>query len=165
MKHLFFVILFLSCLALTGCGGGGGGGDNGITLTPQQQEFADVVYAFAAAVNEKDKERAMGLVMSTLSYNQTYGYNDFKNRLENFIDKAENIDFKINDIGVSLTLSDLNDELAEIRASVSISYNTNEVINEILEINVEKSGTGSNKGITLFQKYSNEASAFPPVLE
>ena len=164
MKHLFFVILFLSCLALAGCGGGGGG-DNGITLTPQQQEFADVVYAFAAAVNEKDKERAMGLVMSTLSYNQTYGYNDFKNRLENFIDKAENIDFKINDIGVSLTLSDLNDELAEIRASVSISYNTNEVINEILEINVEKSGTGSNKGITLFQKYSNEASAFPPVLE
>ena len=164
MKYIYILLLSISCLVLAGCGGGGGG-DNGIILSPQQQEFADVVYAFAAAVNEKDKERAMGLVMSTLSYNQTYGYNDFKNRLENFIDKAENIDFKINDIGVSLTLSDLNDELAEIRASVSISYNTNEVINEILEINVEKSGTGSNKGITLFQKYSNEASAFPPVLE
>ena len=162
MKYIYILLLSISCLTLLGCGGGGGG-DNIIVLTPQQQEFADVVYAFATAVNEKDKERAMGLVMSTLSYNKTYGHEDFRIRLENFIDNAENINFQINSIGVSIQLSDSNDELAEIRADVTISYNTNNVINEILEINVEKSG--SNKGITLFRKYSNDISAFPPVLE
>jgi hypothetical protein len=168
MKYFYILLISIACLTLTGCGGGGGG-DNGIVLTPQQQEFADVVHAFATAVNEKDKKRAMDLVMSTLSYNQTYGYKEFKDRLENFIDKAENINFQINEIGVSLKLSDLNDELAEIRANVTISYNTDAVIKEILEINVEKSGTSSNnKGITLFQKYPDDGSyisAFPPVLE
>ena len=166
MKLIFLVILFLSCLTLTGCGGSGGS-DDGVTLTPQQQEFADVVYAFAAAVNEKKVEEAMGLIMSSVTYNKTYGHTEFRNRLENFINKAENINFQINDIGVSLKLSDVNDELAEIRAKVSISYNTNSVINEILEINVEKSGT-HNKGITMFRKYPDDnsyISAFPPVLE
>ena len=78
MKHIFFVILFLSCLVLTGCGGGGGGGDNGITLTPQQQEFADVVYAFATAVNDKDKTRATNMLMSQVVYNKTYRHGEFK---------------------------------------------------------------------------------------
>ncbi len=165
MKYFYILLISIACLTLTGCGGGGGG-DNGITLTPQQQEFADVVYAFATAVNDKDKERAMGLIMSTLSYNKTYSHEDFRIRLENFIDNAENINFQINNIGVSLKLTDSNDELAEIRADVTISYNTDKFITEMLEINVEK--TGSNKGITVFQKYPDDdsyISAFPPVLE
>ena len=165
MKYIYILLISISCLVLTGCGGGGGG-DNGIVLTPQQQEFADVVYAFAAAVNDKDKTRATNMLMSQVVYNKTYGHDEFRVRLENFIDKAENINFQINDIGVSIKLSDSNDELAEIRADVTIRYNTNAVINEILEINVEKSGT--NKGFTKFQKYPNDGndiSAFPPVLE
>ena len=162
MKHIFFVILLLSCLALTGCGGSGGG-DNGIVLNPQQQEFADVVYAFATAVNDKDKTRATNLLMSQVIYNKTYGHEEFKNRLENFIDKAENINFQINDIGVSIKLSGSNDELAEIRADVTITYNSDKIIKETLEIDVEKSG--SHKGITMFRKYSDDISAFPPVLE
>ena len=55
MKYIYILLLSISCLILTGCGGGGGG-DNGVVLTPQQQEFADVVYAFATAVNEKIKK-------------------------------------------------------------------------------------------------------------
>ena len=166
MKFFYILLISIACLTLTGCGGGGGG-DNGIVLTPQQQEFADVVYAFATAVNDKDKTRATNMLMSQLVYNKTYGHDDFRIRLENFIDNAENINFQINDIGVSIKLSNSNDEIAEIRANVSISYNTNEIINEILEINVEKSGS-HNKGITLFQKYPDDnsyISAFPPVLE
>ena len=164
MKHIFLVILFLSCLTLVGCGGGGGS-DNGIFLTPQQQEFADVVYAFAAAINDKNKEEAKSFIMADVIYNKnkTNGYKEFKDRLENFIDKAENINFQINDIGVELELLDSYDELAKIRADVTISYNTDEVITERLEINVEKSG--SHKGITMFRKYSDDISAFPPVLE
>ncbi len=165
MKYLYILIISISCFLLTGCGGGGGG-DNGIVLTPQQQEFADVVYAFATAVNDKDKTRATKLLMSQVIYNKNYGHEEFKNRLENFIDKAENINFQINDIGVFIKLSDSNDELAEIRADVTISYNSDKIIKETLEINVEKSG--SNKGITLFQKYPEDnsyISAFPPVLE
>ena len=162
MKYIYILLISISCLVLTGCGGGGGG-DNGIVLTPQQQEFADVVYAFATAVNDKDKARATNMLMSQVVYNKTYGHEEFKNRLENFIDKAENINFQINDIGVSIKLSDSNDELAEIRADVTISYNTDKIIKETLEIDVEKSG--SHKGITMFRKFSNEISAFPPVLE
>lgn len=167
MKYIYILLILIACLTLTtGCGGGGGGGDDGVTLTPQQQEFADVVYAFATAVNDKDKTRATKLLMSQVIYNKNYGHKEFKNRLENFIDKAENINFQINDIGVFIKLSDSNDELAEIRADVTISYNTNKVIKEMLEINVEKSG--SNKGITLFQKYPEDnsyISAFPPIIE
>ncbi len=165
MKYIYILLISISCLALTGCGGGGGS-DNGITLTPQQQEFADVVYAFATAINDKDKERAKKLIMGDVVYNETYGYEDLRIRLENFIDNAENINFQINDIGVKLKLLDTKDEIAEIRAKVTISYNTDTVINEILEINVEKSG--SNKGITMFRKYPDDdsyISAFPPVLE
>ncbi len=165
MKYIYILLISISCLTLTGCGGGGGG-DNGIVLTPQQQEFADVVYAFATAVNDKDKERAKSFIMGDVIYNKTYGYEDFRIRLENFIDNAENINFQINDIGVSIKTLDTSDELAEVRANVTISYNTNAVINEILEINIEKSGTGQhNKGFTMFRKYSDEISAFPPVLE
>ncbi len=144
-------------MALIGCGGGG---DSGIVLTPQQQEFADVVYAFASAVNNKNKEGAKGLVMSDLVYNKSYGFDEFRDRLENFIDNAEDINFQINDIGVSFL--DTNQDSAEIRANATISYN-DVVFNEILEIYVEKSG--SKKGISLFQKYRSEVSAFPPVLE
>jgi hypothetical protein len=161
MKYIYILLISIACLTLLGCGGGGGG-DNGITLTPQQQEFADVVYAFATAVNNKDKTRATALLMSQVVYNKTYGYDEFKNRLENFIDNAENINFQINDIGVLLKLTDSNDELAEIRAKVTISYNTDSIIDETLEIDVEKSG--SHKGITMFRKYSDDVSAFPPVL-
>ena len=160
MKYFYILLISIACLTLTGCGGGGGG-DDGIVLTPQQQEFADVIYAFATAVNDKDKDKANGFIMADVVYNKTYGYGEFKNRLENFIDNAENINFQINDIGVSFL--DANQDSAEIRADVTIGYNTNASINEILEIYVEKSG--SLKGITLFQKYGNELSAFPPVLE
>ena len=165
MKYFYILLISIACLTLTGCGGGGGG-DNGITLTPQQQEFADVVYAFATAVNDKDKERAKSFIMGDVIYNKTYSYEDFRVRLENFIDNAENINFQINNIGVSLKLTDSNDELAEIRADVTIRYDTDKYITEMLEINVEKSG--SNKGITVFQKYPDDdsyISAFPPVLE
>ena len=165
MKYIYILIISIACLTLTGCGGGGGG-DNGITLTPQQQEFADVVYAFATSINEKDKEKAKSFIMADIVYNKTYGYEDFRIRLENFIDNAENINFRINDIGVYIKTLDTSDELAEIRANVTVTYNTDAIINEILEINIEKSGTSShNKGITLFRKYSDEISAFPPVLE
>ena len=160
MKYFYILLISIACLALTGCGGSSSS-DNGITLTPQQQEFADVVYAFATAVNDKDKERAKKLIMADVVYNKTYGYDEFKNRLENFIDSAENINFQVKDIGVAFL--DTNLDSAEVRADVTIKYNTNAEINEILEIYVEKSG--SLKGITLFQKYRSEVSAFPPVLE
>ena len=71
MKYIYILLISISCLVLTGCGGGGGG-DNGIVLTPQQQEFADVVYAFATAVNDKDKAKAMNLVSTDLVYNNQY---------------------------------------------------------------------------------------------
>lgn len=165
MKYFYILLISIACFALTGCGGGGGG-DNGVTLTPQQQEFADVIYAFATAINNKDKDTAKSFIMADVVYNKTNGYKEFKDRLENFIDNAENINFQINDIGVELELLDSYDELAKIRANVSFSYNNNAATNEILEINVEKSGTGeNNKGIILFRKYSNDISAFPPVLE
>ena len=159
MKYIYILLISIACLTLLGCGGGGGGGDNGVTLTPQQQEFADVVYAFATAVNEKDKTKAMKLVMADVIYNNSLGHDDFKTRLENFIDKANNPSFTINDIGVSFLEAD---QLAEIRADVTINYNGSESISELLEIHVEKSG--SNKGIKRFQKYKNDNSAFPPVL-
>ena len=76
MKHIYILLISIFCLALTGCGGGGGG-DNGIVLTPQQQEFADVVYAFATAVNDKDKERDKSFIMGDVIYNKTYSYEDF----------------------------------------------------------------------------------------
>ena len=167
MKFIYILLISISCLTLVGCGGGGGG-DNGIVLTPQQQEFADVVYAFAAAINDKNKEEAKSFIMADVIYNKnkTNGYKEFKDRLENFIDKAENINFQIDNIGVELELLDSYDELARIRANVTINYNTDKVITEMLEINIEKSGTGeNNKGITLFRKYSDDISAFPPVLE
>lgn len=164
MKYLYILIISIACLTLTGCGGGGSGGDNGITLTPHQQEFADVIYAFATAINNKDKNTAESLIMADVVYNKnkTNGYKEFKDRLENFIDNAENINFQINDIGVELKLLDTNDEIAEIRAKVTISYNTDAVIDEMLEINVEKSS--SFKGISMFRKFSDDISAFPPVL-
>lgn len=161
MKYLYVLLISIACLTLTGCGGGGGGGDDGVSLTPQQQEFADVVYAFATAVNNKDKDKAKKFIMADVVYNKTYGYDEFKNRLESFIDKAENINFQVNDIGVSFL--DTDQDSAEIRADVTIKYNTDSEIKEILEIYVEKSG--SLKGITLFQKYKSEVSAFPPIIE
>ena len=158
MKHIFFVILLLSCFALNGCGGGGGG-DNIIVLTPQQQEFADVVYAFATAVNDKDKVRAKNLVSSDVE-NYSPG---FLNNLEDFLDNVEEVNFQINGLGVRFMEEDIE---AEIRADAVITYkwNNNEnTIPETLEIHVKK--YGSICGIKLFQKYRNELSAFPPVLE
>ena len=143
---------------LTGCGGGGGG-DNGIVLTPQQQEFADVVYAFATAVNEKDKERAKNLVSTDVEIESP----DFLQKLDNFLDNVESVNFQINDIGVRFLEEGIK---AEILADIVISYtanNTEKTISETVEINVKK--YGSLKGITLFQKYRNQTSAFPPVLE
>lgn len=162
MKYIYILLISIACLTLTGCGGGGGG-DNGITLTPQQQEFADVVYAFATAVNDKDKEKAKKLIMADVVYNKNNGYEDFRIRLENFIDKAENIDFQINDIGVRFIEEDKE---AEILADIAVSYKINDIektMSERVEIYVEKSS--SLKGINLFQKYKSEVSAFPPVLE
>ena len=158
MKHIFFVILFLSCLALTGCGGGGGG-DNGIVLNPQQQEFADVVYAFATAVNEKDIEKAKSLVSTDVEIESP----NFLQKLEDFLDNVDEVNFQINGLGVSFIEEDIE---AEIRADAVITYkwNNNEnTIPETLEIHVKK--YGSICGIKLFQKYRNELSAFPPVLE
>ncbi|MBP5468947.1 MAG: hypothetical protein J6Z11_06840 [Candidatus Riflebacteria bacterium] len=159
MKYIYILLISIACLTLTGCGGGGG--DDGVSLTPQQQEFADVVYAFATAVNDKDKDKAKKFIMADVVYNKTYGYDEFKNRLEGFIDKAENINFQVKDIGVSFL--DTDQDSAEIRADVTIKYNADSEIKEILEIYVEKSG--SLKGITLFQKYKSEVSAFPPIIE
>ena len=149
-------------MALTGCGGGGGG-DTGIILTPQQQEFADVVYAFATAVSNKDKASAMSLVSSDLIYNNQYDYTEFESRLNDFLDNVDTVNFQINGLGVSFLDEDIE---AEIRASAVITYNKNnteKTIPETLEIYVKK--YGSKCGIKLFQKYHNEASAFPPVLE
>ena len=158
MKHIFFVILLLSCLALTGCGGSGGG-DNGIVLNPQQQEFADVVYAFATAVNEKDREKAKSLVSTDVEIESP----NFLQKLEDFLDNVEEVNFQINGLGVRFIEEDIE---AEIRADAVITYkwNNNEnTIPETLEIHVKK--YGSICGIKLFQKYRNELSAFPPVLE
>ncbi len=162
MKYIYILLISISCLVLTGCGGGGGG-DNAIVLNPQQQEFADVVHAFATAVNEKDKAKAMNLVSTDLIYNNQYDYKEFENRLYDFLDKVDDVNFQINGIGVRFLDEDKE---AEIRADVVISYkrnNTDNSIPETLEIYVKK--YGSICGINLFQKYHNESSAFPPVLE
>ena len=162
MKYFYILLISIACLTLTGCGGGGGG-DNGIVLTPQQQEFADVVYAFAAAVNNKDKTSAMSLVSTDIIYNNQCDYAEFESRLSDFLDNVDNVNFQINGLGVRFLDEDID---AEIRADAVISYNKNnteKTIPETLEIYVKK--YGSKCGIRLFQKYHNEASAFPPVLE
>ena len=101
-------------MALTGCGGGGGG-DNGIVLTPQQQEFADVVYAFATAVNSKDKVRAKNLVSSDVEVSSP----DFLKNLENFLDKVESVNFSINNIGVRFIKDEEEAEILVDRNEVS----------------------------------------------
>ena len=162
MKFFYILLISIACLTLTGCGGSGGG-DNGIILSPQQQEFADIVYAFATAVNSKDKVRAMDLVSTDMLYNTQYDYSYFKSRLDDFLDNAEEVNFQINGLGVSFIKED---EEAEIRANITFSYKivgVENTLSETVEIYVKK--YGSLKGISLFQKYRNEISAFPPVLE
>lgn len=160
MKYFYLLLISIACLALIGCGGGGGG-DNGITLTPQQQEFADVVYAFATAVNSKDKVRAKNLVSSDVEVSSP----DFLKNLENFLDKVESVNFSINNIGVRFIK---DEEEAEILVDALISYRYNNedctIPDRNLEIHVERYNN-SILGIKSFQKYRNEVSAFPPVLE
>ncbi len=163
MKYIYILLISIACLTLLGCGGGGGGGDNGVTLTPQQQEFADAVYSFATAVNNKNKADAINIVLPELVYNKTLEYSEFKTKLDAFIDKVTTVNFQINEVGVIFL--DANEDLAEVRADVTITYNTSNVIQEILELNVEK--YGSKFGIKKFQKYpddGNDITAFPPTL-
>lgn len=145
-------------MTLCGCGGSGGSDSTGIT--PQQQEFADVLRAFAKAVNDKDKTKAATFVDSRIVYNKTYDHTAFVGRLNNFIEGVSSVNFVINDIGVSFL--DTNEEVAEIRAGIKLEYDS-KVLNEIVEVQISK--TGSLHGITKFQKYASEVSAFPPILE
>ena len=161
MKYFYILLISIACITLTGCGGGGGGGDNGIVLTPQQQEFADVIYAFAAAVNEKDKVRAKNLVSTDVEISSP----NFLNKLDVFLDNVESVNFSINNIGVRFIRDEEEAEIL-VDALISYKYNNEDCIipDRTLEIHVEKYNN-SFLGIKSFQKYRNEASAFPPVLE
>lgn len=156
-KYLLFLFLFFASLTLWGCGGSGGDASAGIT--PQQQEFADVLTVFAKAVNGKDKVKAASLVDSRIVYNKTLDYEVFVSRLNRFIEGVSSVNFVINDMGVSL---DTDEEVAEIRADIRLEYDSKS-ISERVEIQIKKSG--SLYGITRFQKYGSDVSAFPPVLE
>lgn len=164
MKKFLLFIIAISCLCLCGCGGGGDSSGNG--LNPEQQEYADIVYAFQAAVNQHDIEAAKKVILAEVVYNKDKnGYKEFKDRLTDFFEKASDIKFEISDIGVKYLPED---DVADVQAESVITYTYKgepKSINEILVFTIEKQYR-SSKGIREFKKYgSDEISAFPPVLE
>ena len=151
---LLLVALIVPLLFLCGCGGNG----SPTAIPPQKQEFADVLTSFVTAVSNKDKIAAISLIDSRLVYNNSGTYSDFKNRLGEFIDKYSSIKLVINsEIGVSFL--DDREESAELLADVEVTYDS-KVLRERIQLEVRK--TSSLLGITRFQKYSREISAFPP---
>lgn len=169
MKKLLLLVIAISCLALCGCGGSNGIDHSGNGLNPDEQEFADIVYAFQKAVNFQNIDEAKNLILSEVIYNKSYNYSLFVGRLENFLEKAEDIHFDISGIGVDFIYED---KIAEVRAESQITYtynNDRRTIEECFVFTINKEYQ-SNTGIQRFQKYnpndgSDVISAFPPVLE
>lgn len=168
MKKLLLLVIVISCLTLCGCGGSND--DSGNDLTPEEKEFAEIVYEFQSAINSNNKniEKAKKLLYGDGIYNNET-YDQFCTKLANFLNKAENIEFVIGDIGVIPTNLD---EQADVRAASLITYTykgEKKTIDELLVFGVIK-GISSKRGIKVFKKYnlrddSDIISAFPPVLE
>lgn len=167
MKKLLLLLIAISCLALCGCGGSNDDSGNG--LTPEEKEFAEIVYEFQAAINSKDKniDKAKNLLYADGVYNKET-YDQFCTKLAKFLNKAEDIRFVIGDIGVIPTNLD---EQADVRAASLITYTykgEKKTIDELLVFSVIK-GISSKRGIKEFKKYnprddSDIISAFPPDL-
>lgn len=168
MKKLLLLVIVISCLALCGCGGSNDDSGNG--LNPEQQEYADVVYAFQTAVNDNDLDAALKLISGDVNYNKkSYNYKELRDRLQGFLEKTESRHLEI--LGIGVEVISKSDEEANVQADSLITYNYkgNESIKEILVFTVKK-GNRSSTGIIGLKKYnpndgSDVISAFPPVLE
>ncbi len=163
MNRIFIVIfaIFLS-LSLTGCGGSSDDGGSG--LSPQQQEYADVLYTFAAYVNNKDTKVIDAMIDGGLIYNGNLGYEAFKNRLESFLECAENIRFNVNDIGVKIV--DDVEKIGLVGANVTYDYlYKGESFNKSENLELEVRKYGSKWAITNFHgSRSDMIAEFPPIL-
>lgn len=171
MKKLLLLVIAISCLALCGCGGSNDDSGNG--LTPEQQEYADVVYAFADAVSHSDEKDPKNLIQVTgKTYYKSYNYKQFTDKLTDFCGKAENVEYTIpaGEIYVDTTKYQ-EDNVAEVSAYSNIAYTykgNSYTIKEIHWFIVEK-GKKSSAGIRAIRKYnpndySDEVPEFPPDL-
>lgn len=159
----FFVVIFAVFLSLNLVGCGGSSDDGGSGLSPQQQEYADVLYTFAAYINNQDTKVTDVMIDSGLIYNGNPDHDAFKDRLVNFLECAENVKFNVNDIGV--TIVDDVEKIGYVSANVTYDYQyRGESFNksENLELKVRK--YSSNWAITMFHGSRSELAEFPPIL-
>ena len=176
MKKNFILLLTAFCIGLCGCGGGSG---DSTGVDPRKLEYSAILTTFFNSVNQSNYNSAMKCIGSSLIYNDNKGHEDFRQRLDVFINGdseksikgAENINYTINgEIGVDI--EDDDNKTGTLRANVSGSYdvngNTVYVPEEMIEVRVSGKYT-TGWMITNFKKYDttgsgSHESAFPPVL-
>lgn len=158
-------VLICAGLAVTGCGGGGGSGS---TLSPEELEVVTVLDAFAAAINEENRDQAMSYVFSGLVYyggptTAPQGSVQFDNRLQNFFAQASNINCQFTSPGISIT----SEITATVRALLIVDYSVGGIPQTMPPENVElKFEKDKRWGIVEFARYDKSAgtsvTAFPP---
>lgn len=159
----FFVVIFAVFLSLSLVGCGGSSDDGGSGLSPQQQEYADVLYTFAAYINNQDTKVTDVMIDSGLIYNGNLDHKAFKDRLVNFLECAENIKFNVNDIGV--TIVDDVEKIGLVSANVTYDYQyKGESFNKCENLELEVRKYSSNWAITKFHGSRSELAEFPPIL-
>lgn len=161
MKKIL-LLLAVYCIGLWGCGGGNSaiGG-----LSPEQQEYADVLLAFVNKVKERDSAGAKLFVSGDLKYNgEASGYDNFQRRLDDYLSKVENPSMTVvGEMGVII----LDSDRKQAKVSAYVSYkdiNSEGVLGDNLEVIVQI-GSSSRKGIIEFRARNNEIAKFPPQLQ
>lgn len=168
-RSVYLLILFLVIAGLffTGCGGGGGG-DSSQTMTPEELEVATAVDSFSAAFAAENSADAARFLDSTFKCYRPGGatedFNVFVNRMDDFFAAATVMEFRIDNLGVTVE----SEEYARARGLLALSYTVGaggpQYLTEEIEMKMERSG--GLWGLVEFGRYDagDPGSSFPPQL-